>query len=431
MHSSSTTAPLETFGLTRRNGALYMEDVSLTDIANLHGTPTFVYSRAALSNAFAKLNTAVGHARAGKAYTICFAVKANSNLAVLNVLARLGAGFDIVSGGELQRVLHAGGAANKVVFSGLGKTRAEMVLALNAGIKCFNVESEAELIRLNDVALTMNKKAPISLRVNPDVDAKTHPYISTGLKNNKFGIAFNRARDVYQLAATLPGITIAGVDCHIGSQLTDATPLIEAMGKIVALADDLARDGIQIHHICPGGGVGITYKDEAEINLATYANALEAALGQRDVELLMEPGRAIAGNAGVLLSTVEYVKLGEHKNFLIIDAAMNDLIRPALYQAHHEITELDTTSTTAIATEYDVVGPVCESADVLGYARTLSAVAGDRVAILSTGAYGFVMSSNYNTRGRAAELMVDGSNVHVVRERETFSTLIASEKILP
>jgi len=430
LSSAITTAPLETFGLSRRDGALYMEGVSLADIAKLHGTPAFVYSRAALTNAFGKLNGAVSRARKGKPYTICFAVKANSNLAVLNVLAKLGAGFDIVSGGELQRVLRAGGAANKVVFSGLGKTRYEMALALKSGIKCFNVESEPELIRLNEVAVSLNLKAPVSLRVNPNVDAKTHPYISTGLKNNKFGIAFNRARDVYRLAATLPGITIAGVDCHIGSQLIDATPLIEAMGKIVALADDLARDGIQIHHICPGGGVGITYKDETEINLDAYAAALETALAGRDVELLMEPGRAIAGNAGVLLSTVEYVKLGEHKNFLIIDAAMNDLIRPALYQAHHEITEVNHRGNNA-EVEFDVVGPVCESADVLGYARTLAAEAGDYVAILSTGAYGFVMSSNYNTRGRAAELMVDGSTVIVVRERETFATMIAGEKILP
>jgi diaminopimelate decarboxylase len=425
-----TRAALDTFGLTRRDGVLHMEGVNLNDVANQFGTPAFVYSRAALTHAFGKLNAAVSSARQGRPYTICFAVKANSNLAVLNVLAKLGAGFDIVSGGELQRVLRAGGQGSKVVFSGLGKTRAEMALALNAGIKCFNVESEPELLRLNEVAVSLNKIAPISLRVNPDVDAKTHPYISTGLKNNKFGIAFNRAREVYRLAATLPGITVAGVDCHIGSQLTDATPLIEAMGKIVALADDLARDGIHIHHICPGGGVGITYKDEAEINLNAYATALQQALGSRDVELLMEPGRAIAGNAGVLLSSVEYVKPGEHKNFLIIDAAMNDLIRPALYQAHHEIVEVDS-NTNAMMAEYDVVGPVCESADVLGYARSLRANAGERIAILSAGAYGFVMSSNYNTRPRAVELMVDGDAIHIVRAREDFDMLVAGERVLP
>ena len=427
--NTSAPAALDVFGLTRRDGELYMEDVRLNDLADKHGTPLFVYSRDALTRAFGRLDRAVSTARAGRPYTICFAVKANSNLAVLSVLAKLGAGFDIVSGGELQRVLRAGGQANKIVFSGLGKTRAEMILALEAGIKCFNVESEPELLRLNEVAVSLNKKAPISLRVNPDVDAKTHPYISTGLKNNKFGIAFNRARQVYQLAASLPGIQVTGVDCHIGSQLTDATPLVEAMGKIVALADQLADDGIAIHHICPGGGVGITYQNEAEIDLNAYASALQLALGTRDVELLMEPGRAIAGNAGVLISMVEYVKPGEHKNFLIIDAAMNDLIRPALYQAHHEIVALNA-NTLAASAEYDVVGPVCESADVLGYARQLAAAAGERIAILSTGAYGFVMSSNYNTRPRAAEVMVDGSDVHIVRARETFDMLIAGERAM-
>lgn len=422
------TAALERFGVHRRNGALYMEDVALADVATTHGTPTFVYSRAALTHGFNRLQEAVSAARAGRPHLICYAVKANSNLAVLNVLARLGAGFDIVSGGELQRVLRAGGSASKVVFSGLGKTREEMALALNAGIKCFNLESEPELLRLNDVALSLGKVAPISLRVNPDVDAKTHPYISTGLKNNKFGIAFDRAKAVYQLAATLKGVRVEGVDCHIGSQLTDATPLIEAMGKIVDLADQLARDGIQIHHICPGGGVGITYKDEAEINLTDYARALESAIGTRDVELLLEPGRAIAGNAGVLLTRVEYVKTGVHKNFLIIDGAMNDLIRPALYKAHHEIVAVSNTSTPPM--RCDVVGPVCESADVLGYDRDIAATEGDLLAVLSAGAYGFVMSSNYNTRNRAAEVMIDGAMASVVRARENFDALIAGETTL-
>lgn len=407
-----------------------MEDVVLADIARAHGTPCFVYSRAALTRAYSSLNNAVKSARAGRPYTICFAVKANSNLAVLNVLARLGAGFDIVSGGELQRVLRAGGDARKVVFSGLGKTREEMAMALEVGIKCFNIESEPELLRLNDVAVSLGKKAPISLRVNPDVDAKTHPYISTGLKNNKFGIAFDRARAVYQRAATLPGIEIAGVDCHIGSQLTDATPLVEAMGKIVALADQLKAVGIPIHHICPGGGVGITYRNESQIDIDAYANALQQALGERDVELLMEPGRVIAGNAGVLLTKVEYVKPGDHKNFLVVDAAMNDLIRPALYQAHHEIVAIDD-SNAVVPAEYDVVGPVCESTDVLGYARTLAATEGDVLAVLSAGAYGFVMSSNYNTRPRAAEIMVDGNRAYIVRAREDFAQLIAGEERLP
>ncbi|MEI6737007.1 MAG: diaminopimelate decarboxylase [Pseudomonadota bacterium] len=431
---TAANTSLHIFGLSRRIGRLYMEDVALADIALAHGTPIFIYSRAALTNAFNRLNEAVSAARGsgpnGRPYTICYAVKANSNLAVLSVLAQLGAGFDIVSGGELQRVLKAGGRADKVVFSGLGKTTDEMVFALKAGIKCFNVESEPELVRLNNVAASLNLKAPISLRVNPDVDAKTHPYISTGLKNNKFGVAFSRARDVYRLAATLPGIQVRGVDCHIGSQLTDAAPLVEAMEKIVALADQLAEDGIQLRHICPGGGVGITYNNETEINLHAFAFSLQRAIGDRDIELLLEPGRAIAGNAGVLLTKVEYVKLGEHKNFLIVDAAMNDLIRPALYEAHHEIVEVDT-NTSAEPSEYDVVGPVCESADVLGYARVLSANAGEFVAILSAGAYGFVMASNYNSRPRAAEVMIDGAFTYVVRDRETYDSLIAGERVLP
>ncbi len=410
-----------------------MEGVSLAAVANAHGTPTFVYSRKALTSAYCRLDDALKCARGtgpdGRPYTICFAVKANSNLAVLGVLAELGAGFDIVSGGELKRVLKAGGKADRVVFSGLGKTAGEMVLALTAGIKCFNVESEQELMRLNDVAVSMGVRAPISLRVNPDVDAKTHPYISTGLKNNKFGIAFDRARDVYRRAATMSGISIVGVDCHIGSQLVDAAPLIEAMQKIVGLADSLAGDGIQIHHICPGGGVGITYNDEKEINLNEYAEALHRILGGREVELLLEPGRAIVGNAGLLLTRVEYVKPGEHKSFLIVDAAMNDLIRPALYQAHHEIVEVRSSDTPVV--EYDVVGPVCESADVLGYARTLAAKADDLLAVLSAGAYGFVMASNYNSRPRAAEVMIDGDKIVVVRDRESFESLVANEHMLP
>ncbi len=427
---SATDTSLHTFGVTRRDGQLCIEDVPLAAVAAAHGTPVFVYSREALASAYKRLDAAVAEARGARPYTICYAVKANSNLAVLNVLAKLGAGFDIVSGGELQRVLAAGGSADKVVFSGLGKTAGEMAMALKAGIKCFNVESEPELMRLSEVAVALKLTAPISLRVNPDVDAKTHPYISTGLKNNKFGVAFNRARDVYRLAASLPGISVAGVDCHIGSQLTDVAPLVEAMEKLVSLADTLAGDGIHLRHICPGGGVGITYQQESQIDLHAYARALENTLGARDVALLLEPGRAIAGNAGVLLTQVEYVKTGEHKNFLVVDAAMNDLIRPALYQAHHNIVEVNGNSAAAPA-EYDVVGPVCESADVLGHARTLSAGAGDLLAVLSAGAYGFVMSSNYNSRPRAAEIMVDGASTHVVRARESFATLVDGESILP
>lgn len=422
-------AAIETYGARYEGDALFIEGVSLHSVAAQFGTPTYVYSKAALTAAYGRLDAAVSQARAGRSYTLCYAVKANSNLAILNLLTKLGAGFDIVSGGELQRVLRAGGQANKVVFSGLGKTRDEIAMALQAGIKCFNVESEPELERLSEVASALKVKAPVSLRVNPDVDAKTHPYISTGLKNNKFGIAFDCARFVYHRAATLPGISIAGVDCHIGSQLTDASPLVEAMQKIVSLADDLANDGIQLHHICPGGGVGITYTSEPQIDLVRYANALQQALGNRAVELLLEPGRAIVGNAGVLLTKVEYVKLGANKNFLIVDAAMNDLIRPALYQAHHEIVEVQRTQTQQ-RKEFDVVGPVCESSDVLGYSRRLGATEGELLAVLSAGAYGFVMSSNYNTRPRAAEVMIDGVKATIVRDRETVQSLVSGEYLL-
>ena len=327
------------------------------------------------------------------------------------------------------RVLEAGGDPKKVVFSGLGKTAAEMKLALEANIKCFNIESEPELERLNDVAARLGIEARISLRVNPDVDAKTHPYISTGLKNNKFGIAFDRAMDVYRRAAALTNIDVVGVDCHIGSQLTDDAPLQEAMGRIVALADALASEGVTLHHICPGGGIGITYEDEDTIDLDRYALALEASVGVRDVELLLEPGRVLVGNAGVLLSRVEFVKLTESKNFLVIDAAMNDLIRPSLYQAHHVVVMAGSSRGAAVERVYDVVGPVCESADVLAHARALRAREGDIVAILSAGAYSFAMSSNYNSRPRAAEVMVDGDGGALIRERETFDDMVRLERL--
>ena len=422
---------LPTFGVYRSDstGELMMEDVSLNSIADRFGTPCFVYSKAALTKAYLSLDSALRTAGKGRPYLICYAVKANSNLAVLELFARLGAGFDIVSGGELVRVLKAGGDPGKIVFSGLGKTAVEMKMALQANIKCFNIESESELERLNDVAASVGMKACISLRVNPDVDAKTHPYISTGLKNNKFGIAVDRAMDVYRRAAALSHIEVIGVDCHIGSQLTDDAPLQEAMARIVALADALAREGIRVHHVCPGGGIGIKYQDEDTIELNGYARALEASLGDRDVELLLEPGRVLVGNAGVLLARVEYVKPTASKNFLVIDAAMNDLIRPALYQAHHEVVMAGPLKQGMIERVYDVVGPVCESADVLAHARTLAAVEGDVVAILSAGAYAFVMSSNYNSRPRAAEVMVDGGNVILVRERETFDDLIRHERL--
>ena len=420
---------LPTFGIYRSDstGELMMEDVSLNSIADRFGTPCFVYSKAALTKAYLSLDSALRTAGKGRPYLICYAVKANSNLAVLELFASLGAGFDIVSGGELMRVLKAGGDPRKVVFSGLGKTAAEMKLALQANIKCFNIESESELERLNDVAANVGMKARISLRVNPDVDAKTHPYISTGLKNNKFGIAVDSAMEVYRRAAALTHIEVVGVDCHIGSQLTDDAPLQEAMARIVALADALASEGIRVHHVCPGGGIGITYEAEDAIDLDAYARALEASLGDRSVELLLEPGRVLVGNAGVLLSRVEYVKPTASKNFLVIDAAMNDLIRPALYQAHHEVVIAGPLKQGTDERVYDVVGPVCESADVLAHARTLAAVEGDVVAILSAGAYAFVMASNYNSRPRAAEVMVDGGNAILVRERETFDDLIRHE----
>ena len=425
------TSSLAVFGVHRAGAddPLTMEGMSLNDIAARFGTPCFVYSKAALTAAFERLDGALKAARKGRPYLICYAVKANSNLAVLRLFAKLGAGFDIVSGGELMRVLEAGGDPRKVVFSGLGKTTAEMTLALEADIKCFNVESESELERLNVAALKNGKKARVSLRVNPDVDAKTHPYISTGLKNNKFGIAFDRAMDVYRRAAALSHIQVVGVDCHIGSQLTDDAPLQEAMARIVALSDALADEGITVRHICPGGGIGITYKDEAAIDLNAYARALEASLGDRDVQLLLEPGRVLVGNAGVLLSRVEYVKPTESKNFLVIDAAMNDLIRPALYQAHHEVVMVGPVRAGTAERIYDVVGPVCESADVLAHERALVALEGDVVAILSAGAYSFAMSSNYNSRPRAAEVMVDGGTAVLVRERETFEDLVRHERL--
>ncbi|MBL0121956.1 MAG: diaminopimelate decarboxylase [Betaproteobacteria bacterium] len=423
------TVPLSNFGVSRAlpSGELMMENVPLTAVAERFGTPCFVYSESALTGAFRLLDSAMKAARGERPYLICYAVKANSNLAVLNLFARLGAGFDIVSGGELQRVLKAGGDARKVVFSGLGKSASEMRMALEAGIKCFNIESEPELERLNAVAAALGKRAKISLRVNPDVDARTHPYISTGLKNNKFGVAFDRAMAVYRKAASLAHIDIAGVDCHIGSQLTDDAPLREAMSRIVALADLLKDEGIPVHHICPGGGIGITYKDEATISLDDYAQALQASLGDRDVELLLEPGRMLVGNAGVLLTRVEYVKPTEAKNFLVVDAAMNDLIRPPLYQAYHEVVAAQASN--APERVYDVVGPICESTDVLAHERSLQAVEGDLLAILSAGAYSFVMASNYNSRPRAPEVMITGATMRQVRARETFETLVAGEDI--
>ena len=440
---------------------LHAEQVPLADIAMQFGTPCYVYSRAALTDGYRQFSNALQ----GREHLICYAVKANSSLAILNVFARLGAGFDIVSGGELQRVLAAGGEARKVVFSGVGKSVAEMRLALDAGILCFNVESAAELERLNEVAGNMGKVAPVSLRVNPDVDAKTHPYISTGLKQSKFGVAYTEAVALYCRARDLPHLRIVGVDCHIGSQITETGPFIAATKKILALVDALAGEGIRLEHIDLGGGLGIRYRDETPPAIADYVAALLGALRGRGEKLILEPGRVLVGNAGMLLTRVEYLKPGEEKNFAIVDAAMNDLMRPALYDAYHEILPVmrepdvaplpNPDETTSHSTKpasgqvagypplagegaieksnvsiYEIVGPVCETGDFIGHARNLAIAPQSLLAVLSTGAYGMSMSSNYNTRPRVAEVMVDGGAVHLVRERETVAQLYAGEKII-
>lgn len=408
-----------------RRGELHVEDVPLSRLADQFGTPLYVYSRAALSAAF----RAFDQAFAARDHLVCFAVKSNSNLGILNLFARLGAGFDVVSGGELQRVLAAGGDAGKVMFSGVGKSVAEMRLALEAGILCFNVESEMELERLNRVAGEMGRKAPVSLRVNPDVDPKTHPYISTGLKGNKFGVPIAEALAIYRKAAALPHLAVTGVDCHIGSQITEVAPFADALDKVLALLDELEAAGIAIHHLDLGGGLGIRYRDETPPPVAEYAATLLAKLGGRTQKILVEPGRALVGNAGLLLTKVEYLKHGEAKNFAIVDAAMNDLMRPALYDAWHDIKAVK--ESPGAQTTYEIVGPICESGDFLGHERPLALAEGDLLAVLSAGAYGMSMSSNYNTRPRAAEVIVDGGEVHPVRQRETVAQIYQLEKILP
>ncbi len=405
-----------------RNGQLYVESIPAVDLARRFGTPTYIYSRAALQQHWHAFDSAL----AQHEHLVCFAVKANSNLGVLDVLARLGSGFDIVSVGELERVIAAGGDPHKVVFSGVGKRIDEIQRALEVGIHCFNVESEAELHRINDVATRMQTRAPISLRVNPDVDAKTHPYISTGLKENKFGIAITDALRVYQLAAKLPHLQIIGIDCHIGSQLTEVTPFIDALQRVLALVDQLAAQNIPVQHLDLGGGLGICYSDETPPSPADYIQALQPLLAGRQLKILLEPGRAIVGNAGILLTKVEFLKHNDHKNFAIIDAAMNDLMRPALYDAYHDIVAVNP-RTDIIAQHYDIVGPVCETGDFLGKDRVLALQAGDLLAVRSAGAYGSSMSSNYNTRPRAAEVIVDNTHAYLVRERETLSQLIAGE----
>ncbi|MGQ0586764.1 MAG: diaminopimelate decarboxylase [Gammaproteobacteria bacterium] len=409
-----------------RSGELHAEDVPLADIARRHGTPAYVYSRATLTRHFHAFDQAL----AGHEHLVCYAVKANSSLAVLQVLAKLGAGFDIVSGGELARVLKAGGDPRKVVFSGVGKAVPEMKQALLAGIACFNVESEAELTRLNDTALGMKQRAAIALRVNPDVDPKTHPYISTGLKASKFGVEIGEAERLYALARTLPGVEIAGVACHIGSQLQELAPFLDALDRVLALADRLAAQGLVLKHLDLGGGLGVPYHRETPPTPAELAGAVREKLAGRALKVLLEPGRAIAGNAGVLVTRVEYLKHGAEKNFAVVDAAMNDLLRPALYQGWHAILPVRA-SAVAARRVYDVVGPVCESGDWLGRDRELALAPGDLLAIRTAGAYGFTMSSNYNTRPRAAEVIVDGREMHLVRARESLDDLLRGEALLP
>ncbi|MFN2337545.1 MAG: diaminopimelate decarboxylase [Gammaproteobacteria bacterium] len=408
-----------------RDGRLWAENVDLANLAQAHGTPAYVYSRATLERHWKAFDAAFGT----RPHLVCYAVKANSNLAVLNLLARLGSGFDIVSGGELERVLRAGGDPGKVVFSGVGKQPAELRRALEVGIRCFNVESAPELEALQRVAAELGAQAPVSLRVNPDVDAGTHPYISTGLKENKFGIPVEEAPAVYLRARELANIRITGLDCHIGSQLTETRPFVDALARVLHLARELEQDGIALEHLDLGGGLGVRYRDEQPPQPEEYLRPLLEALDDCPYEILIEPGRAIIANAGVLLTRVTYLKCGEHKNFAIVDAAMNDLLRPALYGAWQEIVPV-ATRTGGTTRTYDVVGPVCETGDFLGKDRELTLEPGDLLAVRSAGAYGFSMSSNYNTRPRAVELLVDGARVHVARERESLDDLMRGESVL-
>ena len=407
-----------------KNGELYAENSPLSKIAADFGTPTYVYSKEALTSAFSRFSAGFE----GTDHLVCFAVKSNPSLAILSLFAKLGAGFDIVSGGELARVIAAGGDPAKVVFSGVGKTESEMRSALEVNIFCFNVESASELERLNRVAGDMKKLAPVSLRVNPNVDAKTHPYISTGLKNNKFGVAYEEALSLYEAAAKMPNIVIHGVDCHIGSQLTELSPFLDALDRVLALVDQIEAVGIPIRHIDAGGGIGICYQDETPPEFSEYAQAMRLKMAGRKVKLVFEPGRALVGNAGALLTKVEYLKHTESKNFAIVDAAMNDLMRPALYDAYHDIVSVKPSEVESQV--YEIVGPVCESGDFLGHDRQLALRQDDLLAILSVGAYGMSMSSNYNTRPRAAEVMVDGDQVYEIRKREKVADLFALERVL-
>ncbi|MEH8044466.1 diaminopimelate decarboxylase [Gallibacterium anatis] len=409
-----------------KNDQLMAEEISVKQLAQQFGTPLYVYSRATLERHWHAFDSALQ----GHPHLICFAVKSNPNIALLNLLAKLGSGFDIVSQGELERVLAAGGDANKVVFSGVAKSHSEIERALEVGIRCFNVESEAELLRINQVAEKLGKKAPISLRVNPDVDAKTHPYISTGLKKNKFGVSVERAREVYRLAKTLPHIQIVGMDCHIGSQLTELQPFLDSADRLLVLLEQLRQDGIELQHLDLGGGLGVRYSDETPPHPTEYASALLAKFKQYpELEIILEPGRAISANAGILVTKVEYLKSNEDFNFAIVDAGMNDMIRPALYRAYMEIIEADR-SLDRERKVYDVVGPICETSDFLGKSRRLSIAAGDFIVQRSAGAYGASMASNYNSHPRAAEVLVDGNKAHLIKRRERFEELWACEQLI-
>ena len=408
-----------------KNNQLYAEDLPVAQLAQEFGTPLYIYSKATLERHWHAFDNAFGD----HPHLICFAVKSNSNIAILQTMAKLGSGFDIVSQGELERVLIAGGDASKVVFSGVAKTEKEIERALEVGIRCFNVESQPELLRINEVAGRMGKIAPISLRVNPDVDAKTHPYISTGLKENKFGVSVEQAREVYRLAATLEHVKITGMDCHIGSQLTELQPFLDATDRLIVLIEQLKQDGIVLKHLDLGGGLGVTYTDETPPHPTDYTKALLEKLKAFDLEIILEPGRAISANSGILVTKVEYIKINENRNFAIVDAGMNDMIRPALYEAHMNIVEIDRTLEREKAI-YDVVGPICETSDFLGKQRELSIAAGDYLVQRSAGAYGASMSSNYNSRPRTAEVMVDGDKAYLIRRRETYENLWQLENLL-
>ena len=407
---------------TYKNGQLHAEDISLLEIAKRHNTPCYIYSKKAIQTKYTEFDLAF----TSNQHLICYAVKANSNISILNILAKMGSGFDIVSSGELFRVLKAGGSPDKVVFSGVGKRLDEMKFALEQNIKCFNVESKSELLKLNKIAESMKVSAPVSLRVYPDVDAKTHPYIATGLKENKFGISFELAKDIFKQAAKMSNINLIGIDCHIGSQISELSPFQDALQKLLDLIDELTKIGIQLRHVDIGGGVGITYKDEVLPTPSQYVNAITNTANGHDLEIIIEPGRSIVGNAGILLTKVEYLNETPFKNFAVVDTAMNDLIRPSLYNGWHEIKRV-TQDSDAKEKTYDIVGPICETGDFVGKNRTLPLTEGDLLAIFSTGAYGFSMSSNYNSRPRAAEILVDDNQIYEIRERETQEDLINGE----